>query len=80
LLRATTSNTIIREGSSVVTPISGDANLNYSPFSKEDNTPEAGGRLTDKERATVVYQEVEEEKKSNADPQKLNAVVNMAQA
>ncbi len=32
---------------------------------------EAGGRLTEKERATVVYQEVEEEKKSNnADVQK----------
>jgi len=52
----------------VVTPISGDGN--YSPFGKEDNTSEAGGRLTDKERATVVYQEVEEEKKGTTEPPK----------
>ena len=70
MLRATTSNTIIRDGSSVITPISGDGIINYSPFGKEDNISEAGGRLTDKERATVVYQDVEEEKKSNGDPQK----------
>ena len=70
MLRVTTSNTIIREGSSVVTPITPDGINNYSPFGKEDNISEAGGRLTDKERATVVYQDVEEEKKSNADPQK----------
>lgn len=68
MLRATISNTIIRDCSSVVTPISGDGN--YSPFGKEDNNSEAGGRLTDKERATVVYQEVEEEKKGNAEPPK----------
>jgi hypothetical protein len=53
-----------------VTPITPDGLNSYSPFGKEDNISEAGGRLTDKERATVVYQDVEEEKKSNADPQK----------
>ena len=67
MLRATTSHTmtLVRDGS--VTPISGEGGNNYSPFSKEDSNAEAGGRLTDKERATVVYQDVEEEKKGNGD-------------
>jgi hypothetical protein len=59
----TFATTVIRDGSSVVTPISGYNDL--SPDGREGSTAEAGGRLTDKERATVVYQNDEEEKKIN---------------
>ena len=49
----TFATTVIRDGSSVVTPISG---FNDLPLDgREGSTAEAGGRLTDKERATVVY-------------------------
>lgn len=57
---------LIRDGSSVVTPISGvGITHDQSADGREGSNAEAGGRLTDKERATVVYQDVEEEKKSN---------------